>query len=50
MPFKCFNNENIDLTKIIVSDSVVCNENDTKYFIGYDLFDALVPLLIKAPS
>ena len=38
----------IDLNKVVVSDKVSCNnEKDCRYIVGYQLDEALIPLLIK---
>ena len=38
----------IDVNKLVVSDKVPCNNGkDCHYIIGYQLDEALIPLLIK---
>ena len=41
----------IDVNKVVVSDKVPCNNGkDCRYIVGYQIDEALIPLLIKTPS
>ena len=41
----------IDVNKVGVSDKVPCsNGKDCRYIVGYQIDEALIPLLIKTPS
>ena len=41
----------IDVNKVVVSDKAPCNNGkDCRYIVGYQIDEALIPLLIKTPS
>ena len=41
----------IDVNKVVVSDKAPCNNGkDCHYIVGYQIDEALIPLLIKTPS
>ena len=41
----------IDINKVVVSDKVPCkNAKDSRYIVGYQVDEALMPLFIKTPK
>ena len=41
----------IDVNKVVVSDKVTCKYGkDCRYILGYQVNEALIPLLIKTPK
>ena len=42
--------ENVDLEKIRLSEGVVANKHDTRYTIGYETEQEIVPLYVKTPK
>ena len=41
----------IDISKVVVSDKVPCNNGqDCRYIVGYQVDGALMPLFIKTPK
>ena len=40
----------IDVTKVVLSDKVPCNNGKGCHYIGYQANEALMPLFIKTPK
>ena len=40
----------IDVTKVVLSDKVPCNNGKECHYIGYQANEALMPLFIKTPK